>query len=95
MIVGTLRVRLLIRDAHSLKEKRRVLRSLKTHLQNKFNVAVSEVDHHDVWQTGELGLVTVGSDTRFVMSVLSQVENMVRLFGGVVVTDLEIETFGA
>ncbi len=95
MIVGTLRIRLLLREAHSLKDKRRVIRSLKAHLQNKFNVAVSEVDHHDVWQTAELGLATVGGDTRFVMSVLSQVENVVRFFGGVLVTDLETETFGA
>ncbi len=95
MIVGTLRVRLLLRDAHSLKEKRSVIRSLKAHLRNKFNVAVSEVDHHDVWQTAELGLVTVGGETRFVMSVLSEVENHVRFFGGVVVTDLQTETYGA
>ena len=95
MIVGTLRVRLLLRDAHSLKDKRRVIRSLKVNFQNKFNVAVAEVDHHDVWQTAELGLVTVGGDTRFVMSVLSELENFVRYFGGVVVTDLQTETFGA
>ncbi len=95
MIVGTLRVRLLLRDAHSLKDKRRVIRSLKTHLQNKFNLAVAEVDHHDVWQTAELGLVTVGGDNRFVMSVLSGVENFLRYFGGVVVTDLQTETYGA
>jgi len=39
-----------IADAQSLKDKRQVLRSLKTKLRFKFNVAVAELDHQDVWQ---------------------------------------------
>jgi len=94
MIVGTLRVRLLLRGCHSLKEKRSVVRSLKDRLRDKFNVAVAEVDHQDVWQTAELGIVTVGTDTPFVHSVLSHVTEFVRFFGGVELIDQEMETYG-
>ena len=73
MIVGTLRMRPLLRGAHSLKDKRRVIRNLKDRISNKFNIAVAEVDHQDVWQTAEIGVVTVGTDTRFVQSVLTNV----------------------
>jgi hypothetical protein len=94
MIVGTLKVRLSLRDCHSLKEKRRVIKSLKDTLSNKFNVAVAEVDDQDVWQSAELGMATVGTDTPFVHSVLSNVINYVRYFGGVTVVDHETETYG-
>ena len=44
MIVGSIRVRLLIREAKSLKDKRRVVRSIKDRLRNAFNVSVAEID---------------------------------------------------
>jgi uncharacterized protein YlxP (DUF503 family) len=94
MIVGTLKLRLLLREAHSLKDKRRVLRSLKDTLSNKFNVAVAETDDQDVWKSSEVGLATVGTDTPFVQSVLSNVVNYVRYFGGVELVDVEQETYG-
>ncbi|MBI2899515.1 MAG: DUF503 domain-containing protein [Planctomycetes bacterium] len=93
MIVGTLRLRLLLRDSHSLKQKRSVIRSLKQTLHNKFDVAAAETDHQDVWQTAEIGVATVGTDTPFVREVLSNVENFVRFFGGVELVDSKAETF--
>lgn len=94
MIVGTLKIRLALRDCHSLKDKRRVLKSLKDTLSNKFNVSVAETDEQDVWQSAELGLAAVGTDTPFVQSVLSSVVNYVKFFGGVQVVDYETETYG-
>ena len=94
MIVGTLKFRLHLRDCHSLKEKRRVIKSLKDQLSNKFNISVAEVDEQDEWQFAELGIAAVGTDTPFVHSVLSTVEGFVRFFGGVTVIDAQTETFG-
>jgi len=94
MIVGTLKIRLLLRESHSLKDKRRVLKSLKDTLSNRFNIAVAETDEQDVWQTAEIGVATVGTDTPFVQSVLSNVVNYVRFFGGVELTDSEQEIYG-
>ena len=93
MIIGTLRLRLLIRDAHSLKDKRRVVRSLKDKLSNKFRVAVAELDYLDVWKTAELGVATVGSEGRHVQSVLTNVSRFVRAWGGVEVVDEQQEIY--
>lgn len=93
MIVGVLRVRLLMRGAHSLKEKRQVVRSLKDRIRNSFNVSVAEVDSQDVWQTLELGIAAVGTDTPFVNSVLSNVLDFIGGFHGVELCDHDIETF--
>ena len=94
MIVGTLRIKLSLRDCHSLKEKRRVIKSLKDRLSNTFNCAVAETDFLDVWQSAELGVATVGNETPHVDSMLSNVMNFVRGFPPVTVVDYETETFG-
>ena len=94
MIVGTLKMRFVLRESHSLKDKRSVIRSLKSILQNKFNIAVAEIDEQDVWQSAELGVATVGTDGPFVQSVLSNVVNIVRYFGGVELVDTEQEIYG-
>jgi len=94
MIVGTLKFRLHLRDCHSLKEKRRVIKSLKDQLGNKFNISVAEVEDQDQWQFAEIGIAAVGTDTPFVQGVLTSVENYVRYFGGVTVIDTASEIFG-
>ncbi|HLF93313.1 MAG TPA: DUF503 domain-containing protein [Planctomycetota bacterium] len=94
MIVGTLKLRLVLRESHSLKDKRRVLKSLKATLSNKFNISVAETDEQDVWQSAEIGIAAVGTDGPFVQSVLSNVVNYVRFFGGVELVDSQQEIFG-
>ena len=94
MIVGTLKLRLVLRESHSLKDKRRVIKSLKDTLSNKFNISVAETDEQDVWQTAQIGIAVVGTDGSFVQSVLSGVLNYVRFFGGVELVDSQQELYG-
>jgi len=94
VIVGTLKLRFVLRESHSLKDKRRVIKSLKDTLANKFNVSVAETDEQDVWQTAVLGIATVCTDTPFVQSVLTQVVNYARFFGGVELVDQQQEIYG-
>ena len=94
MIVGTLKLRFVLRESHSLKDKRRVIKSLKDTLSNKFNISVAETDEQDVWQTAVLGVAAVGTDTPFVQSVLTQVVNYARFFGGVELIDQQQELYG-
>lgn len=62
MPVGLLTLEIHISDAQSLKDKRHVLRSLKDRLRAHFNVAVSELDHQDLWQRSRVGVVTISGD---------------------------------
>ena len=61
MVVGLLTVELHVAGSQSLKDKRMVLRRVKDRLK-KFNVAVSEIDHQDLWQRTALAVVTVSTD---------------------------------
>ena len=93
MVIGTLKIRLRVPDSHSLKEKRRVVKSIKDRLKNKFNVSVSEVDALDSHQIAVLGVATVSNDKRFVESVLGQVLNHVSLNHFAQIVEHEIEVF--
>ena len=53
-------VRLHLNDSHSLKEKRKVVNSLKAHLRQRFGAAVAEVDGQDTWQRAALVCALVG-----------------------------------
>jgi hypothetical protein len=64
MPIGLLTLEIHISDAHSLKEKRQVLRSLKDRLRAHFNVAVAELEHQDAWQHAVVGVVTISSDAK-------------------------------
>ncbi|WP_079529886.1 DUF503 domain-containing protein [Halobacillus hunanensis] len=52
----------IVYDAQSLKEKRSVIKRVQTRLKNEFNVAVSELDHQNLWQRTCIGIVTVSSN---------------------------------
>lgn len=91
MIVGTLRVTLFLPDAHSLKEKRRVVKGLRDRLHARFNVAVAETDFNDLWQKAELGVAAIGNETPHVHSMLDTVLKFVRGCPEVAVIDVEHE----
>lgn len=79
MVVGLLSIELHLPASHSLKEKRMVLRGVKDRLK-KFNVAVAEVAHHDLWQRAGLGIVTISTTNahadRELAAVVDEIERV-------------------
>ena len=47
-------------EAGSLKSKRKELSSIKAQLRGRLGVAVSEVDHHELWQRARLTAALTG-----------------------------------
>jgi uncharacterized protein YlxP (DUF503 family) len=93
MVVALLSVELFLPGAQSLKDKRMVLRRLKDRLA-KFNVAVSEVEHQELWQRAGLALVTVSTTGAHAEQTLAAVaEEIERLEPGAVArTSIELLT---
>jgi uncharacterized protein len=90
MIVGLLSVELFIPHAQSLKDKRMVLRSIKDRVR-KFNVAVAEVEHQDVWQRAGLGIVAISTTTQHVDQELAAVADEIERVEPGLITRTEIE----
>ena len=87
--VCTLHLRLL--ENHSLKGKRRAIKSIKDRVRSKFNVSIAEIDGLDKWQWATLGVVCVSNDNRFANSVLSKIVDFVDGIRAVELVDYEIE----
>src|SRR4026207_1627066 len=71
MRVAVLHVQMHIPYAQSLKDKRVVLGRIKDRLQ-KFNVAVAELEHQDLWQRASLGIVAISNTTLHVEQELAE-----------------------
>jgi hypothetical protein len=78
----------------SLKEKRQVLRGLKDRLRDRYNVAVAEIDHQDLWQRATLGIVSIASARVPLEQIFASVQGEVeaRVPGQVLSCDLEFLT---
>jgi uncharacterized protein YlxP (DUF503 family) len=74
MPIAFLTLELRIEGAHSLKDKRQVLRSMKDKLRNKFNVAVAELDASDLWQRATIGVVSLSGSQDYLAGLMQNVE---------------------
>ncbi|MGQ3684030.1 MAG: DUF503 domain-containing protein [Candidatus Loosdrechtia sp.] len=90
-VVGFLHIRLVMRSAGTLKDKRRIIKSLKDRLQNRFNISIAEIGSLDHCQYSELGIVMVGNDNRYVNGVLSNVIKIIRCVALVELVDYKLE----
>jgi uncharacterized protein len=82
MPIGLLTLEIHIQDARSLKDKRQVLRSLKDRLRARFNVAVAELDHQELWQRSRVGVVSISADGKHLEESLAEIaEESERVLG--------------
>jgi uncharacterized protein YlxP (DUF503 family) len=73
LVLGTLEVELIVAESHSLKARRRVVRSLKDRIRGRHNVSVADVGDQNLWQRISLGVAVVTNDRRFADEVLAKV----------------------
>lgn len=74
MPIAYLTLELRIEGAHSLKDKRQVLRSLKDRLRHSFNISVAELDATDLWQRATLGVVSISDSRDYLEGLMRNVE---------------------
>jgi len=74
-------------DAHSLKEKRHVMRCLLDRVKAKFNASIAEVEHNDLWQRGTIGVAVVANDRTFLEQVTTKIETLITEVEGARLTD--------
>jgi uncharacterized protein YlxP (DUF503 family) len=94
MIVGTCQIDLHIPNNHSLKGKRKVVRSVVTRISQQFNVSIAELDHQDFWQSACLAVACVSNDSAYVHRQLEGVVHWVEQNRpDVAIVDYRIEIF--
>jgi uncharacterized protein YlxP (DUF503 family) len=91
MTVGVLQLELSIGDAMSLKDKRRVVLSLKDRIAHGHNVSIAEVGALDEHRRSILGIAMVANDRAYVEGGLSKLVDFVKLVPSVNLIDYKIE----
>jgi uncharacterized protein YlxP (DUF503 family) len=95
-VIAFLTIELRIEAAHSLKDKRQVLRSLKDKLRASFNISVAELDTTDLWQRATVGVVSISGSHDYLRGLMEKVERSATRIAnnaGAEITDSFIEYF--
>ncbi len=93
MIVGVMTAQLYLHGVTSLKDKRKIVKSLIERLKNRFNISVSEVDHNDIKTSAIIAIAVVSNDTQFVNKQLDKILDFMRNDGRFALGPVERETF--
>ncbi|MDR1677322.1 MAG: DUF503 domain-containing protein [Deltaproteobacteria bacterium] len=89
-VVGVLLVTISLEGNSSLKDKRRVVKSLMGRVKARFNTSASEVDGQDLHEKAVIGFSVIGSDSRILNRVLDHILNFVDDIVDAEVVDSEI-----
>lgn len=92
MVVGLCTLELYIGEADSLKDKRRVLKSILDRVRSRFNVSIAEVGQQDLWQRATIAFACVSNDSGHTNQVINNVVNFIERQGSIQVTDYRVET---
>lgn len=91
MHVLLIKLTLQIPEAHSLKDKRRQIKSLKDRLSSRFNASVAEIDELDNWQRAVMGVCLISIDKNYLEKQYSLVEAMVLEYTGLELINISRE----
>ena len=95
MLVGTLTMHIHLHGMGSLKDKRRIVKSLIERMKNRFNFSVAEVDAQDSKQLAVIGMATVSNDSIHITKQLDKAIEFARADGRFHLGQTQREIFAA
>jgi uncharacterized protein YlxP (DUF503 family) len=79
MYLGILKIKINLPANHTLKGKRTILQSLFARIRSKTNnIALSEIDSHDLWQISGIGIVCISNDPKQAEKLLAKTLDFIR-----------------
>ena len=75
MPIAAMILELRIEHAHSLKDRRQVVRSLKEKLAHGFNISVAEMDEAVTWQSATVGIAAISGSRDYLAGQMREIEN--------------------
>lgn len=95
MHIGVLQFTVEIPYATSLKDKRRVIRSMKDKIRRQYNVSIAEIDDLDDKTHATLGITAAGNDVKQLNSVLDRLLNALAEWRDASLVDHQMEIFSS
>ena len=91
MVVGIGMITFRLHGTRSLKEKRKIVKSIISRIRNNFNASVGEVGSNDIYQRAEIGFTLVGNDRLVINSKIDKMFNMADEIGLAEIVDTKME----
>ncbi len=91
MFVGAGIIKINIPYSRSLKDKRKIVKSIINSLQNRYNISMSEVSSQDNVTVGEIGFAMVSSDKNYINSLFDKILSFINENYDIVVLNEEYE----
>jgi uncharacterized protein len=91
MVVGIGMITFRLHGTRSLKEKRKIVKSIISRLRNTFNASVGEVGSNDIYQRAEIGFTLAGNDRLVINSKIDKMFNMADEMGLAEIVDTKME----
>ena len=91
MVAGLGSITFRLHDCHSLKGKRKIVKSIISRLRNNFNVSVAEVESNDIYQKAVIGFALVGNDRKVINSKIDKLINLADELNLAEIIDSEME----
>ena len=93
MVIGFLLLDIHLPYCHSLKEKRKMLNSIRDRFKNRYNVALAEIEYQNKWQRAKIGIVTLNCQKKIAEGLFNRiVANAEEIIDGEII-DYKIEYF--
>ena len=73
MNTGVVKIQLHLPENQSLKDKRRIVKSIISRLRNQYNISIAEVDDNDLWQMATLGISCVSNNSQHVDETITDI----------------------
>ena len=93
MITIIAKIELSLSGVNSLKEKRRILKSLLAGLKKKFNISIAEIDENDVYRKAVIGAAIVSNKSSFGNQVIAKMIDEIRKRPDVIIIDYKTENY--
>lgn len=95
MFIAILQFSLMIDGATGLKDKRRVVRSVKDRLHKQHMVSVAEVDTLDTWNLATMGLVACNRNAEYLREQMQAIIGKLQSLPDARLADHSLEVVGA
>ncbi|QNI36215.1 DUF503 domain-containing protein [Edaphobacter albus] len=77
MPVAKLTVEIEIPHAHSLKDRRQLVRALKDRLRHAFNLTIAELDSGEIWNRATLGIAVISGSRSYLTGQLQEIDQAI------------------
>lgn len=91
MTIGVLHLDFMVPGAASLKDKRRVVKSIIAQMRGRFNCAVAETGDNELWQRARLTAVVVSNESRHANTMLNEIGKFAENHSAALLMNYEIE----